>query len=106
MAKVIPQSMLWMPDSGQYLDFALGLFVSFGVTFETPVAVVVLVRMGVVSLQKLIEIRPYIIVAAFVVAAIVTPPDVVSQLMLAFPLWLLYEVGLIAARWMRPPVSA
>lgn len=106
MAKVIPASMLWMPDSGQYLDFALGLFISFGMTFETPVVVVVLVRMGFVSLEKLIEIRSYVIVGAFVVAAIVTPPDVVSQLMLAFPLWLLYEVGLLAARWTRPSVSA
>ncbi len=105
MAKVVPASMQWLPDSGEYLDFALGMFVSFGVTFETPVAVVLLVRMGIVSLEKLISIRSYIIVAAFVIAAVVTPPDVVSQLLLAIPLWLLYEVGLIAARW-TPPVPA
>lgn len=105
MAKVIPTSMQWLPDSGEYLDFALGLFISFGMTFETPVVVVVLVRMGIVSLEKLIAIRSYVIVGAFVVAAVVTPPDVVSQLLLAFPLWLLYELGLLVARWTTPKAA-
>lgn len=105
MAKVVPASMQWLPDSGEYLDFVLGLFMSFGVTFETPVAVVVLVRMGIVSLEKLVAIRSYVIVGAFVVAAVITPPDVMSQLLLAIPLWLLYEVGLLAARW-TPPASS
>ena len=103
MAKVVPASMQWLPDSGEYLDFAMGMFISFGVTFETPVAVVVLVRMGIVTLEKLISIRSYVIVGAFAVAAVVTPPDVLSQLLLAIPLWLLYEVGLLAARWTPPP---
>jgi sec-independent protein translocase protein TatC len=75
------------------------MFIAFGVTFEVPVVVIVLVRMGVVSLEKLREIRPYAIVGAFVVAAVVTPPDVVSQLMLAVPLVLLFEVGLLLARF-------
>lgn len=105
MAKVIPASMQWLPDSAEYLDFVIGLFVSFGMAFETPVAVVVLVRSGIVSLEKLISARSYVIVGAFVVAAVVTPPDVVSQLLLALPLWLLYEAGLLAARW-TPPVPA
>lgn len=105
MAKVIPASMQWLPDSAQYLDFALGLFVAFGLTFETPVVVVVLVRMGIASVEKLISIRSYVIVGAFVIAAVVTPPDVISQCLLAFPLWLLYEVGLLAARWI-PPASS
>lgn len=104
MAQVIPASMQWLPDSGEYLDFAMGMFISFGITFETPVAVVVLVRMGIVSLEKLISIRSYVIVGAFVVAAVVTPPDVLSQLLLAIPLWLLFEIGLLAARW-TPPTS-
>ena len=104
MAKVVPASMEWLPDSGEYLDFAMGMFVSFGMTFETPVAVVVVVRMGIISLEKLVSIRSYVIVGAFVVAAVVTPPDVLSQLLLAIPLWLLYEVGLLAARWTPPPV--
>jgi sec-independent protein translocase protein TatC len=70
---------------------------AFGVTFEVPVVVVVLVRMGIVPLDKLKAIRPYIIVGAFVVAAVVTPPDVVSQFSLALPMWLLYELGLLVA---------
>jgi len=105
MARVVPDSMQWLPDSGEYLDFALGMFVSFGVAFETPIAVVLLVRMGIVSLEKLVSVRAYVIVGAFVVAAVVTPPDVVSQLLLAIPLWLLYEVGLLAAR-LTPPSTA
>ncbi|KAF1056227.1 MAG: Sec-independent protein translocase protein TatC [Burkholderia gladioli] len=85
-------------DIDNYVSFVLGMFLAFGVTFEVPVVVVLLVRMGVLSLKKLKEIRPYVIVCAFVVSAVVTPPDVFSQLMLALPLIVLYEVGLIAAR--------
>lgn len=103
---IAPKSITVAPDIENYLNFVLGMFMSFGITFEVPVAVVVLVRMGVVSLAKLKEIRAYFIVGAFVVAAIVTPPDVVSQIMLAVPLCLLYEVGLIAARFVAPPEDA
>ncbi|QHE94271.1 twin-arginine translocase subunit TatC [Pandoraea fibrosis] len=85
-------------DIDNYLSFVLTMFMCFGVTFEVPVVVVVLARMGVVSLQKLKQIRPYVVVGAFVLAAVVTPPDVLSQLMLAIPLIILYELGLIAAR--------
>ena len=74
------------------------MFIAFGVTFEVPVVVVLLVRMGVLTVKKLKEIRPYVVVGAFIVSAIVTPPDVLSQLMLALPLVLLYEAGIIAAR--------
>ncbi|SFN82430.1 sec-independent protein translocase protein TatC [Formivibrio citricus] len=102
MAKTVPASMQWLPDSAEYFDFALSMFVAFGLTFETPVVVVLLVRMGVVTLKKLVEIRSYVIVGAFVVAAVVTPPDILSQLLLAIPLCLLYEVGLLAARWVQP----
>lgn len=102
MAKTVPSSMQWLPDSAEYFDFAISMFVAFGLTFETPIAVVVLVRMGVVTLEKLIASRSYVIVGAFVVAAVVTPPDVLSQLMLAVPLCLLFEVGLLAARWVKP----
>jgi sec-independent protein translocase protein TatC len=77
----------------------LGMFVAFGVTFQVPVAVVVLVRMGMVTTTKLREIRPYVIVGAFIAGAIFTPPDVVSQFMLAMPLWLLYEAGIVVAGW-------
>ena len=95
-----PAGVAVMTDIDKYLSFVLTLFVAFGLTFQVPVAVVVLVRMGVVSIAKLREIRPYMIVAAFIVGAIFTPPDVVSQFMLAMPLWLLYETGIIVASWM------
>jgi len=75
------------------------MFIAFGITFEVPVVVIVLVRLGVVSLEKLRSIRGYVIVGAFIVGAIFTPPDILSQLMLAVPLWLLYELGLLAARF-------
>ena len=88
-----------MTDIDKYLSFVLSMFVAFGVTFQVPVAVVVLVVMKVVSIARLREVRPYIIVGAFVAGAIFTPPDVVSQFMLAIPLWVLYEIGIIVAGW-------
>lgn len=106
MASIAPEGVAWMTDIDKYLSFALTTFVAFGVTFEVPVAVIVLVRVGVVSIEKLKEIRPYVIVGAFVVGAIFTPPDVISQVMLAVPLWFLYELGIVAARFMgRAPAS-
>lgn len=102
---VAPKSVSIAPDIENYFSFALGMFVAFGVTFEVPIAVIVLVRMGMVTVEKLREIRPYMIVGAFVVAAVVTPPDVVSQLLLAIPLWLLYEVGIIVASMMGKRVT-
>jgi len=92
-----PKSISVAPDIENYLDFVLTMCLAFGLTFEVPVVVIVLVRMGVVSVEKLREIRPYVIVGAFVVAAVVTPPDIMSQLFLAIPLCLLYEVGLLVA---------
>ena len=94
-----PQGVAVMTDIDKYLSFVLTMFVAFGVTFQVPVAVVVLVRMGMVTTAKLREIRPYVIVGAFIVGAIFTPPDVVSQFMLAMPLWLLYEAGIVVAGW-------
>jgi sec-independent protein translocase protein TatC len=85
-------------DIDNYLSFVLTMFIAFGVTFEVPIVVVLLVRMNVVTLKKLKEIRPYVIVGAFVISAVVTPPDVFSQLILAIPLIVLYEAGIIAAR--------
>jgi sec-independent protein translocase protein TatC len=89
-------------DIDKYLSFAMTTFLAFGFTFEVPVVVVVLVRLGMVKLAKLKEIRPYITVGAFVVAAVVTPPDVLSQLLLAIPLCVLYELGLLIARFYQP----
>jgi sec-independent protein translocase protein TatC len=100
MVSVAPQGVAVMTDIGKYLDFVLTLFIAFGVTFEVPVAVVILVKMGMVSVAKLKEIRPYVIVGAFVIGAIFTPPDVVSQIMLAVPLWVLYEIGILVAQWL------
>ena len=89
-------------DIDNYLSFAMTTFLAFGITFEVPVVVVVLVRMGIVPLAKLKEIRPYVIVGAFVISAVVTPPDVLSQLLLAVPMTLLYELGLLVARFYVP----
>jgi len=98
MAAFAPEGVAWMTDIEKYFSFVLGMFVVFGVTFEEPVVIVLLVRMGIVETAKLTEIRPYVIVGAFVVAAVLTPPDVISQFMLAIPLWVLYELGVFAAR--------
>jgi len=104
-AAYAPAGVTMMTDIDKYLSFVLTMFVAFGVTFEVPVVVIVLVRMRIVSLEKLRSIRPYVIVGAFVVGAIFTPPDVVSQLLLAVPMWLLYELGMLLARIMLPPVA-
>ncbi len=85
-------------DVDNYLSFVLTIFLAFGVTFEVPIFVILLVRMGLVTVSKLKESRPYVVVGAFIVSAVVTPPDVFSQLILALPLIVLYEAGIIAAR--------
>jgi sec-independent protein translocase protein TatC len=97
IANFAPTSIAVMPDIENYLDFVISMCLAFGATFEVPVVVVILVRMGIVSVDKLKSFRPYIIVGAFIIAAIVTPPDVVSQLALAVPMWLLFELGLLLA---------
>jgi sec-independent protein translocase protein TatC len=101
IAEFAPKSITPAPDIEQYLSFVMTMFIAFGTTFEVPVVVLVLVGTGLVSEEKIREARPYVIVGAFVIAAIVTPPDVVSQLMLAFPMWLLFELGLFLARFIR-----
>ncbi|GAB3476041.1 twin-arginine translocase subunit TatC [Polaromonas eurypsychrophila] len=93
-----PKSIVAAPDIEAYLGFVLSMFLAFGMAFEVPIAVVVLARMNIVSIEKLKNFRGYFIVLAFVVAAIVTPPDVVSQLALAIPMCILYEVGIWAAQ--------
>ena len=94
-----PKSITPAPDIEAYFSFVITMFIAFGVTFEIPIVVIVLVRMGLVSVEKLREARPYVIVGAFVISAIVTPPDVLSQFMLAVPMCLLYEAGLFVARF-------
>ncbi|WP_308923051.1 twin-arginine translocase subunit TatC [Janthinobacterium sp. J1-1] len=92
-----PSSIAVTPDIENYLDFVMSMCLAFGATFEVPVVVVILVRMGLVSIAKLKEVRPYVIVGAFVIAAIVTPPDIVSQFALAVPMCLLFELGLLVS---------
>jgi sec-independent protein translocase protein TatC len=93
-----PKSVSAMPDIEAYLSFVLTMFVAFGAAFEVPIVVVVLARMGLVSIEKLKGFRAYFTVLAFIIAAVLTPPDVVSQLALAIPMVLLYEVGIVAAQ--------
>lgn len=93
-----PKSITASPDIEAYLSFVLSMFLAFGMAFEVPVAVVVLARMGVVTIEKLKEFRGYFVVLSFIIAAIVTPPDVVSQLSLAIPMCILYELGIWAAQ--------
>ncbi|HSG76973.1 MAG TPA: twin-arginine translocase subunit TatC [Burkholderiales bacterium] len=94
-----PKSITPAPDIEAYFSFVITMFLAFGITFEIPIVVMVLVRFGVVSLERLRDARPYVIVGAFVVAAIITPPDVLSQFMLAVPMCLLYEAGLFLSRF-------
>jgi sec-independent protein translocase protein TatC len=95
-----PQGVAVMTDIAEYLDFVMGMFLAFGFAFEVPVAVVLMSLMGWVTLAQLKEARAYVIVGAFVLGAIFTPPDIVSQFMLAIPLWILYEAGLLVVRWL------
>ena len=102
-----PKSITPAPDIEAYFSFVITMFLAFGVTFEIPIVVILLVRFGVVGVDKLKEARPYVIVGAFVVSAVVTPPDVLSQFMLAVPMCLLYEAGLIFSRFVatRPKTA-
>ncbi len=95
--KISPKSITAAPDIEAYLSFVMSMFIAFGAAFEVPVVVVVLARMGIVTIEKLREFRGYFIVVAFIIAAVITPPDVVSQLSLAIPMCLLYELGILAA---------
>jgi sec-independent protein translocase protein TatC len=96
-----PKSVSVAPDIEAYFNFVLGMFIAFGLAFEVPVVVVVLVLTGIVTVDQLREFRGYVVVAIFIVAAIVTPPDVVSQISLAVPMCLLYEVGIFFARFVE-----
>ena len=102
ISMVSPQSINFAPDIEAYLSFVMTMFIAFCITFEVPIVVLVLVSTGMMTLEKLKAARGYVIVGAFVIAAIVTPPDVLSQLLLAIPLCLLYELGLLAARFIKP----
>ncbi|MEY2701206.1 MAG: Sec-independent protein translocase TatC [Pseudomonadota bacterium] len=102
LAMTAPEGVTVMTDINHYFDFVVTLFLAFGVAFEVPVATLLLIWAGIVPLASMIAARPYVIVAAFAIGAILTPPDPVSQTMMAVPVWLLFEIGLLCARWVRP----
>ena len=104
-ATTVPAGVTMMTDIRAYLDFVFAMFFAFGVAFEVPVATILLVKMGVVRAQTLSDKRPYIILWAFIIAAFLTPPDVLSQFMLAVPMWLLFEVGLFFAHRLTPTTT-
>ena len=100
--RVAPEGVAVMTDISKYLDFVMTLFLAFGITFEVPVATIILVATGITTVKKLTSWRPYILVGAFALGMVLTPPDVFSQTMLAVPMWLLFEVGLLMARILLP----
>jgi len=104
--RVTPAGVTMMTDISHYLDFVLVLFVAFGASFEVPVAVVILVLLRLVTPAQLAQARGYVTVGIFIIAAVITPPDAISQLLLAIPMLVLYELGLIAARLVARPRAA
>ncbi len=105
LTAVTPQGVQMMTDITHYLDFVMLMFFAFGLCFEVPVAVVILAAIGVVDAEKLSKGRGYAIVGAFAIAAFITPPDLISMIMLAVPMCLLYELGLLAVRFLLKPVA-
>jgi sec-independent protein translocase protein TatC len=106
LTAVTPQGVEMMTDITHYLDFVMLMFFAFGLCFEVPVAVVMLAAVGIVDLDKLRKGRRYAVVGAFAIAAVVTPPDITSMIMLAIPMCLLYELGVLAVRWLLKPNAA
>ena len=97
ITSIAPEGVAVMTDISKYFDFAISLFIAFGLAFETPIVVVLLVRASVVRIEALREARSYVIVGTFLLGAVLTPPDVISQFMFAIPMWLLYELGILVA---------
>ena len=100
--RVAPEGVTVMTDISKYLDFVMTLFLAFGITFEVPIATIILVATGMVSVQKLAKARAYVVVGAFAFGMLLTPPDVISQTLLALPMWLLFEIGLLMSRILLP----
>jgi len=97
----VPQTAEFKPDIAQYLDFVVMMFMAFGLGFEMPIATILLITTGMTTAEKLRQKRPYVIVGAFVVGMLLTPPDVISQIMLAIPMWILFELGIIASKFFK-----
>lgn len=106
LTAVTPAGVEMMTDITHYLDFVVLMFFAFGLCFEVPVAVVILAAIGVVNLQQLRDARRYAVVGAFAIAAFITPPDITSMIMLAIPMCLLYELGVLAVRWLLNPAKS
>ncbi len=102
-AAATPEGVAMMTDIGEYLSFVMMLFFAFGASFEVPIATILLVRSGATTRQALAAKRPYVIVAAFTIGMLLTPPDVISQVLLAVPVWLLFELGIFFSRWFGAP---
>jgi len=102
LTSVAPEGVTVMTDISKYLDFVITLFLAFGITFEVPIATIILVATGVTTVEKLRSIRGYVLVGAFALGMLLTPPDVISQTLLALPMWLLFELGLLMSRLLLP----
>jgi len=98
LTRIAPEGVEMMTDISKYLDFVTTLFLAFGITFEVPIATIILVATGLTTADKLAAIRPYVIVGAFALGMLLTPPDVISQTLMAIPMWMLYEVGILFSR--------
>jgi len=100
--RVAPEGVTVMTDISKYLDFVMTLFLAFGITFEVPVATIILVATGMTTIDKLKKMRAYVVVGAFALGMLLTPPDIISQTLLALPMWLLFEIGLLMS-WILLP---
>ena len=100
-----PEGVMAVPDISAYLDFVMMIFIAFGFGFEMPIATILLISTGMTTAEKLAQKRPYIIVAAFVIGMLLTPPDIISQIMLAIPMWILFEIGLFASRYFTKEIK-
>jgi sec-independent protein translocase protein TatC len=106
LTRIAPEGVAVMTDISKYLDFVMTLFIAFGITFEVPIATIILVATGITTTARLASWRPYVIVAAFALGMVLTPPDVISQTLLAIPMWLLFELGIIFTRILVPEKQA
>lgn len=102
LVNVTPDGVNMATDIDKYLSFLLGMFIAFGTAFETPIVVILLTRSGVIRIEQLKKSRPYVVVIAFTIAAFITPPDVISQILLAIPLLILYELGILFSQYLSP----
>lgn len=100
--RVAPEGVAVMTDISKYLDFVITLFLAFGIAFEVPIATIIVVATGITTIDKLKRVRGYVVVGAFAIGMLLTPPDVISQTLLAVPMWLLFECGLFLSRWLLP----